>query len=1802
MQEANTHSTAMIRPHYTKQSSLLIFLFLLLALWRAAAQEPSPIVRDDFDDGELGEQWTLFPNNDAVSITYPEGAVRVGGNAPGFAALDREDIDLEDFHIAIDLVDWDASFSPIVGIAARTQAGSSGGYVCQYGGLLPQVPEGGFSIRKFGGGGDLILAVDTSFRFKEGDSYRVVFNGESDGLTAAVYDLSDLTAPLTQVAANDDIYTGGFAGLYGLSAPPNKVDMTFDNFIAADHNPYADMLSEGATAHGVDGAAQVIDKSPTTGTEPINAIDGLQFTASTLTDKAVDPASIQLTLNGEDVSESVTTMPDGNNLTVRFDGLQPNQSYEGSLTMANVDGVGTTHEFSFETTDTPLSPQIIRDDFDDGVLGDEWGFYDPFFLSGQARKMEITFENGAVKLFGPRWAPGVSNVGIYRRDVQFEDFYVAVDILDWERPGHQAVGPIARATGLDGVGLPPESALWATIDDARGLNNPSPVGIGLFDVEDRFDITHEFEPGPDHRRSYRLVFTGSGSTVTSTLYYLEDLTAPIAVVTTDQATNPAPGTVGFVIWGGFETGATIDNFIAAESAPYAGLLPDGATAYGVEGAAQVIDKSPATDAEPIDAIDGLQFTVSTLTDKAVDPSSIKLTLNGENISDRLTTTPDGNNLTVSYDSLQPNQTYEGTLTMANIDGVGSTHAFSFETTDTPLPPKILRDDFDDGVLNENWAKHDPWWVAGIADQPMEITFVDGTICIRGPNHMPDVTQVGIFRKDVDWADFYVAIDVLEWLPNGSATGLIGRAEGYEGKDTLNGYFGSLDHWQDTGLGLLELHNESPTDELGHVGGRLSVQRGYRLIVEGEGSNLTTTYYELRDLTAPIAMVTTDRGDSLQRGTVGIAMWSPYEIKVSFDNFIAAESDPYAGLLPDAATAHGVEGAAQVIDKSPATGAEPIDAIDGLRFTVSTLTDKAVDPSSIQLILNGEDVSDRLTTTPDGDNLTVRYDGLQPNQTYEGTLTMANIDGVGSRHEFSFETNETPLPSKIIRDNFDRDELGDEWALYDPLYWSETAEQMRITFEDGRLRTLSPHWISGVGLAGIYRKDVDFANFYLAVDILDWLNPRWQNIGLMARIRGIANPGTPEKFGPDSGFFAYIDDLLSRDGGGTRGLALGGLSDGNITEFEPTVGSYRLVFEGQGESLSASLYSMSDLTTPLYEVSYDAGDLIGSGALGIAYTTGARGDTGALFDNFIAADHNPYADLLPEGATAYGVEGAAQVIAKSPATGAEPIEAIDGLQFTVSTLTDQAVDPSSIELILNGEDVSENLTTMPDGNNLTVRYDGLHPNQSYEGSLTMANMDGVGSTHQFQFETKDTPLPEPAIPLIDITRSEDGTVTVSWSETPDTIGYWLYASDTLEPDSWELAGDSRHWPTDALSWTANTEERSHRFYQLRTMAEQERGALLHAEPIGENDGKLSLEQVKQRMAVHVGSDLFEHRYEVQHWRVIYQTVNWDAEPALGSGLVTLPIGADRVWSMGAFLHGTETVREFSPSFSEGNDIAADGNIALATMGYVGVSPDYIGLGVSTRFHPYLHSETEAASVVDCLRAARTLAGERDIALDQRLVLTGYSQGGHVTLATHRRIESSHADEFEIIASAPGAAPGSLYDQVREDISSDLPYPFPPFHLKAYFAFAEIYDLYEDPIEMLREPYASLEDVFQFGNVSIGELMGMTGGQPLLIKELFQPDYLDALQNDPNHSFWLAFRENSLLDWTPQAPVRFYHCPDDDIVRFTAATLTRDAFLANGATQVEIIEPTKAGFPEATGHGGCADPSLSLAFGWFAEFVE
>ena len=171
--------------------------------------------------------------------------------------------------------------------------------------------------------------------------------------------------------------------------------------------------------------------------------------------------------------------------------------------------------------------------------------------------------------------------------------------------------------------------------------------------------------------------------------------------------------------------------------------------------------------------------------------------------------------------------------------------------------------------------------------------------------------------------------------------------------------------------------------------------------------------------------------------------------------------------------------------------------------------------------------------------------------------------------------------------------------------------------------------------------------------------------------------------------------------------------------------------------------------------------------------------------------------------------------------------------------------------------------------------------------------------------------------------------------------------------------------------------------------------------------------------------------VDFYYVKFWTVGGAGEATESSGALMVPTGAVPTCSgprpIVLYAHGTNTDKTLNiaditiASNTEGVLIAA----MFAAQGYIVVAPNYAGYDISTLgYHPFLNAEQQSGEMIDILAAARTALPKTLSAATSdsgKLFITGYSEGGHVAMATQRALEASGA---VITGAAPMSGPYAL----------------------------------------------------------------------------------------------------------------------------------------------------------------------------------
>jgi len=223
------------------------------------------------------------------------------------------------------------------------------------------------------------------------------------------------------------------------------------------------------------------------------------------------------------------------------------------------------------------APSALRaesDDFDDGN-DTGWTRYSPLAPYGVSGV--FSFPNGGYRIQTTSPSPnptalGNARTGSLRPGTTYTDFYISVDIVNWNDALPQAAGILARV-GTPGLGMTTGYAFtWSRGSGATGGD----MDISRIDGETPHGVTvtgndkYHFTPG----QKYRLVFIGKGITLEGRIYALPDVTTPVVTIIGDD-TKPNPytsGTSGLVVYDNSSAAnnlsdTTFDNWFAGDIEP-----------------------------------------------------------------------------------------------------------------------------------------------------------------------------------------------------------------------------------------------------------------------------------------------------------------------------------------------------------------------------------------------------------------------------------------------------------------------------------------------------------------------------------------------------------------------------------------------------------------------------------------------------------------------------------------------------------------------------------------------------------------------------------------------------------------------------------------------------------------------------------------------------------------------------------------------------------------------------------------------------------------------------------------------------------------------------------------------------------------------------------------------------------------------------------------------------------------------------------------------------------------------------------
>lgn len=331
------------------------------------------------------------------------------------------------------------------------------------------------------------------------------------------------------------------------------------------------------------------------------------------------------------------------------------------------------------------------------------------------------------------------------------------------------------------------------------------------------------------------------------------------------------------------------------------------------------------------------------------------------------------------------------------------------------------------------------------------------------------------------------------------------------------------------------------------------------------------------------------------------------------------------------------------------------------------------------------------------------------------------------------------------------------------------------------------------------------------------------------------------------------------------------------------------------------------------------------------------------------------------------------------------------------------------------------------------------------------------------------------------------------------------------------------------------------------------------------------------------------YDIEVYFVSYYTQDFHPDSlTIATALVCIPTNypCDEL-GMITFGHGLCLKDSEAPS--NNNSIYSFLAKGLACNGFIAAAPDYIHLGphASPGFQGFVHAETEATATVDLFRAIRNYAADNSIELSGQVFLSGYSQGGHSSLATAKMMQEELSSEFTVTGCASGGgtydlsgiAADSLLSVTRKTPERQSLALVVRSYIEAYNDSLPLYGLPTDPVaamdSIFEHPYDSILNIMLLRDTPLYNNSLLDSIPSRMLTDSFE---INA-RNNPNFFFRKLLGYNDLYDWVPQMPLMLFQSTADIEDPIANTIFTLQQFEDNGAPDVEFITVDDMSHPDA-----------------------
>jgi len=305
--------------------------------------------------------------------------------------------------------------------------------------------------------------------------------------------------------------------------------------------------------------------------------------------------------------------------------------------------------------------------------------------------------------------------------------------------------------------------------------------------------------------------------------------------------------------------------------------------------------------------------------------------------------------------------------------------------------------------------------------------------------------------------------------------------------------------------------------------------------------------------------------------------------------------------------------------------------------------------------------------------------------------------------------------------------------------------------------------------------------------------------------------------------------------------------------------------------------------------------------------------------------------------------------------------------------------------------------------------------------------------------------------------------------------------------------------------------------------------------------------------------------VKLYRVTYSSVVPERgnKPIVATGLVAVPDTAGTSFPMVSYQHGTVYGKQEVPSFPDQSPETQLMIAQFAGRGYIVIGADYFGMGASKEPEGYMVKASHQQATYDMLLASRAVLDHLKLS-SGKLFISGWSQGGFVTMALLEKLESAGV---KVDGAATASAPVDIFVALNGFLGFprkiDATWVNSLFILSS-FAFENYYGVPGLARSLFNDDYYDLaRKVYEREPFNAADV-------PSDLHKLIRADYFNA-QYFAASAYGKLVAQTTAYRWIVKSPVRNYYGEADEVITpgLGQLAMTYQRAIGSGNTQVEAV---------------------------------